>query len=612
MLMKNLTTSIDIAINYLGKENFSTFDISYVKSEEPSELSIIKNGNKITMKYGETASLFRGLTIIKLKKDVENYEVHYQRNFATNGLMHDCSRNGVLSLNSIKKYILISALFGLNRFLIYIEDIYELSDEPMFGYLRGRYSKKELKEVVEYAESFGVEVIPCIQTLSHLNQALRWGVYSNVRESNKTLLIGKEETYQLIEKMIKTCKEVFTTKNIHIGLDEAIDLGVPRYMYKNEVIDKTKEFLSHLNKVVDICHKYDLTPMMWEDMFFQLNAKNENWYEQGELLSDKVKSLIPDVGLVYWDYYHDDEKVYDQKLKATLDTNKETIFAGGAISWIGFAPNIYKSLEISKAGLKSAIRNKVKNVFVTSWGDNGNECSIWSSIPSLALYSTFDYQGECDNKELSKILEAVTGDPLKMWGDLELPNRLREDIHPYENPSKPFLYQDPLNGIYDYKVKEHYSNLYKKYSQQLKRDSKRSKNFSHVYKTLADLCSLLEYKVDIGVKLRQAYQTHNKEQLKSCLDNLRKIIKRLDTFKESYQAQWMSENKPQGFDVIDGRLGYLNNRLITTYNLVQDYLDKKIDSIPELEEKIVAFEGDNDSPIINANSWAFAASVNLI
>ena len=73
----------------------------------------------------------------------------------------------------------------------------------------------------------------------------------------------------------------------------------------------------------------------------------------------------------------------------------------------------------------------------------------------------------------------------------------------------------------------------------------------------------------------------------------------------------MKENKAQGFDVIDGRLGYLNNRLITAYNLVEDYLDKKINSIPELEEKIVAFD-DNDDSIINANSWAFAASVNLI
>ena len=608
--MKNLTNSIDVAINYLGKENYSSFDISYSKIDNRSELSIIKNGNKITIFYGEVVSIFYGLTIIKLKKNIDSYEVHYHKNFASNGLMHDCSRNGVINLDSIKKFILIHALFGLNRLLLYTEDVYELDNEPMFGYLRGRYSKKELKEAVEYAESFGVEIVPCIQTLSHLNQALRWDRYSEVRETGKTLLIGKEETYLLIEKMIKSCREVFKSEHIHIGMDEAIDLGVPRYMYRNKVIDKKIEFLSHLNRVVDICKKYNFSPIMWGDMFFKLISSSENWYEDG-VISDEIKSLIPDVGLVYWDYYHDDQKIYDQMFKTLKETGKETYFAGGAISWIGFAPNIFKSLEISKTGLKSSIKNKINNVFVTSWGDNGNECTIWSSLPSLALYSTFDYQGNCDNKELSKVLEAVTGDPLKTWGDLELPNKLKEDIHPYENPSKPFLYQDPLNGIYDYKVKDCYGELYKKYAQQLKRDAKRSKNFSHIYTTLSNLCSLLEYKVDIGVKLRKAYQSKDREGLKLCLDNLRKIIKRLDAFKKSYQLQWMKENKAQGFDVIDGRLGYLNNRLITAYNLVKDYLDKKINSIPELEEKIVAFD-DNDDSIINANSWAFAASVNLI
>ena len=67
--------------------------------------------------------------------------------------------------------------------------------------------------------------------------------YNDVKESNNTLLPGIEKTYVLIEKMIKTCREVFTSNRIHIGMDEAFDLGAYRYALKGIVIDKTKEFL---------------------------------------------------------------------------------------------------------------------------------------------------------------------------------------------------------------------------------------------------------------------------------------------------------------------------------------------------------------------------------
>jgi len=43
-----------------------------------------------------------------------------------------------------------------------------------FGIYRGRYSREEIREIDEYAQIFGIELIPCIQTLAHLHNALKW------------------------------------------------------------------------------------------------------------------------------------------------------------------------------------------------------------------------------------------------------------------------------------------------------------------------------------------------------------------------------------------------------------------------------------------------------
>ena len=85
------------------------------------------------------------------------------------GTMLDCSRNAVMTVDAVKTWIGITAQLGYNTLMLYTEDTYEVGEEPYFGYARGRYSKAELKDIDAYAAAKGMELIPCIQTLAHLN-----------------------------------------------------------------------------------------------------------------------------------------------------------------------------------------------------------------------------------------------------------------------------------------------------------------------------------------------------------------------------------------------------------------------------------------------------------
>ena len=61
------------------------------------------------------------------------------------GTMLDCSRNAVLTVESVKEWIDISADLGYNMLMLYTEDTYEVKGHPYFGYCRGRYSVCTLK-----------------------------------------------------------------------------------------------------------------------------------------------------------------------------------------------------------------------------------------------------------------------------------------------------------------------------------------------------------------------------------------------------------------------------------------------------------------------------------
>ena len=86
---------------------------------------------------------------------------------------------------------------GLNMCMLYTEDTYEVPGEPFFGYLRGRYSQAEMKELDRYAASLGIEMFPCIQTLAHLEQILQWPAYAQYKDTNSVLLADEDATYAL-------------------------------------------------------------------------------------------------------------------------------------------------------------------------------------------------------------------------------------------------------------------------------------------------------------------------------------------------------------------------------------------------------------------------------
>ena len=54
-----------------------------------------------------------------------------------------------------------------------------------------------------------------------------------IRDSADILQPEKEETYQFIEKLLSSVKESFSTNRVHLGMDEAVMLGLGNYLKEN-------------------------------------------------------------------------------------------------------------------------------------------------------------------------------------------------------------------------------------------------------------------------------------------------------------------------------------------------------------------------------------------
>ncbi|RUT39315.1 beta-N-acetylhexosaminidase [Paenibacillus anaericanus] len=571
--------------------------------------------------YGEAHQLIRaiGLWRERIKQEVV-FDIHELPAYDSLGVMVDCSRNAVLHAQAYQELVRRLALMGYSTIQMYTEDTYELKDYPYFGYMRGRYTGEELREMDRYAAMFGIELVPCIQTLAHLGTTLRWQEHAHLVDCNDILLIDDPHTYELIEEMFATMSENLTSRNINIGMDEAHMMGLGKYLDKHGYQDRSKLMLRHFGKVMEIARRYGYKPMMWSDMFFRLASSGEYYDADSQIRTDIVEMIPEDISLVYWDYYSEEQAKYDAMLKKHKQLSDKIVFAGGAWKWMGFTPNNQFSHHIGVMAHNSCVENGIKDVLVTGWGDNGAENSLFAILPSLQLWAELSYTNRSDEEHLSKRFMTCTGGVYDDFMNLDIAGLVPDNPAPggsSVNPPKYLLYQDILCGLFDkHVIPEIYAEHYRQAAPMLKEAGERNLQWKMVFETQYALCLLLELKVDAGINLRNAYLNGDRTTLKRYAHEILPELKsRAVRFISAYRAQWMSENKIFGLDVFDLRMGGLMQRLESTSWRLDMYLNGVIPNLEELEQERLYFDGrkeDGTTVAMSANLWHTIATTSVI
>ena len=533
------------------------------------------------------------------------------------GVMLDMSRNAVMKPEQVKEFAKTIRDFGYNMIQLYTEDTYEVPGEPYFGYLRGRYSQEELKDMVSYCNSIGVEVIPCVQTLAHLQAIFHWKPYCEIRDIEDILLVGAERTYELIDNMFKSLRECYTTDYIHIGMDEAHNLGLGKYLDENGFGNRFDILYKHLVRVIEIAKKYGFKPLMWSDMFFRLANKGVYYTSDPSIITDEVVAACPEgVEQVYWDYYQSDKSAYDTMFEAHKKFPGETWFAGGAWVWSGFVPANCFTMETMVPAMESCREHNVDNIVITMWGDDGRECSPWACLPSLFAIRRI-YDGVADMERIKQEFEKLTGERYDDMMLLDVPVHMGKVRRSFSGTHKYLLYNDPFLGIFDQDLRPGVTEQYRQITEKLRVLANSDSKFSYLYDSMAALTDVLSTKYDLGARTRESYQAGDKKRLGALIADYDRTKDALERFVEKFRTLWYHDNKPHGFDVQELRLGGLLMRLRSQRNRLADYVEGRIDSIPELEEEILPYRGSGHaaegiSELPYYHGWAFSATVNRL
>ena len=573
--------SICKALDYLGidgnKYRYVDSDEFYTEEKDGIKTIYCKNLN----------DFYRGIYFDEKKGN--------KKRFDKLGYLLDCSRGAVLKVEKVKKLISELALLGYDRLLIYTEDTYEIEGEDYFGYKRGRYTVSEMREIADFAAIFGIEIVPCIQVLAHLSQALLWKKFDGVRDYSDVLKIGEDETYNLIVKMIKSVKNGYNCKTLHIGFDEAFCVGVGGRSTSMFNKSKSEMMRYHLAKVKEICKSFDLNILMWHDMIMA------DGIEVGE-------DILP----VCWEYFSTDDDYYRSIIKNTQKYSvKIPAFCGAVYKWNNFMPDNTFSINQAKRIFSIGKEFGITEYYLSAWGDNGAECSSFAGLLTAAFYAQYKFgRDDIDENAFKNIVGVYPKDFLL----LDKLNRIVPEMKPTEknNYSKALLYNDLFLGVYNDFIIKGLNSRYKELSNEFK--GREFGEMGYLFDVAEKLADTLSVKAELSLKLKNAYKANDRKALKECLADLRKTIKLTKAFYDSYLLQWETENKPFGIEIQETRISGFIGRLERCRKRLKEYLSGKAGKIPELSEKDLKFDAYSTAePYDNVSyPWGNIISTSLI
>jgi hexosaminidase len=193
------------------------------------------------------------------------------------GAMLDVSRH-FFSVDQVKRYVDQLALYKFNKLHLHLSDDQgwriAIDSWPRLatyggstqvgGGPGGYYTKDDYREIVRYAASRHLEVVPEIDMPGHTNAALASyaelncdGVapplYTGIEVGFSSLCVGKELTYDFVDDVIRELAAITPGRYLHIGGDEAH--STPH-----------ADYVKFMDRVQPVVAKYGKTVIGWHQL----------------------------------------------------------------------------------------------------------------------------------------------------------------------------------------------------------------------------------------------------------------------------------------------------------------------------------------------------------
>jgi hypothetical protein len=297
------------------------------------------------------------------------------------GFMMDLSHGQLLRVPEIERQLDLLARFKANQYYFYSEASIELEGYELVN-PDGRYTRDEVRRVIEYARQRHIDVVPCMELYGHMHDLFRVEKFAELglpRYGDEFDPRNPRVLAVLSDWVAQTAK-LFPSPWYHVGFDEPWSLGK---IGVEPGKDPFKTFIEVLRHVAGEAQRHGKRLMFWAD----INQGASTLSNHPEL----VRELPGGVIAVPWVY--DARTNYDSFVQPLAEAGVRTVVAPGVWNWNEIFPDYHRSF-VNINGLTAAGKKlKALGVLVTGWTDSA-QTIYRQTLPGLALSAAAGWQSE--------------------------------------------------------------------------------------------------------------------------------------------------------------------------------------------------------------------------
>ncbi len=260
----------------------------------------------------------------------------------------------------------------------------------------GSYSRSQVGRFHQRCHELGLEVIPLVQCLGHMENLLQIDDYAHLRERpdrtdciNPLAAESAATIKTLVEEMIEQSPGI---RHFHLGGDEAWSLGQSpasrRYIESHGSADL---YMHHVEPLLEVLNERGIRPILWHDMMIQWSDKDlQRIGEQADLMVWGYR------GTPIQNRHHHRSEVLDR-------LHADGVQLWGASAYKGSdgthadLPDTDARIENSLGWAQAVEPYQLKGVIATGWSRYGSTHiqvePIDGALPVLALVAAVLHDG---------------------------------------------------------------------------------------------------------------------------------------------------------------------------------------------------------------------------
>ncbi len=300
---------------------------------------------------------------------------------AYRGVMVDFSEGELIRVSEAERQIDLMARFKANQYFFYSEASIEFEGYDVVN-PNGRYSREEVRQVIEYARQRHIDVVPCMELYGHMHNMFRFEKYADLGLPR----YGGEydprnpRMYEVLDNWIEQTAKLFPSPWYQVGFDEPWSLG------KVGVVpgkDPFKTFMEVLGHVSEKAKSQGKRTLFFADI------------DQGASTLSKHPELLKDIpaGAIAMPWIYEVRDNYASFVEPLAKMGIPTIVTPGVWAWNELFPDFHRSFFNINGLTATGRKYNTLGMLNTTWTDS-RQTIYRLTLPGIAFGAAAAWQPE--------------------------------------------------------------------------------------------------------------------------------------------------------------------------------------------------------------------------